>query len=109
MNETFDIIVVGYGLAGAVSAIEACDAGARVLLLEKDPTPGGISICAGGGSRITTDENMAFEYLKATNAGTTPDGVLRTFARGLVDLPDYFRKLAEPVGAKTSITMTKGN
>jgi flavin-dependent dehydrogenase len=29
MSESFDVIVVGYGLAGAISAIEAHDAGAK--------------------------------------------------------------------------------
>ncbi len=105
----FDVIVVGFGLAGGVAAIEAHDAGSRVLLLEKDPTPGGISICAGGGSRITTDAMKTFDYLKATTAGTTPDAVLMAFARGLVDLPDYYRKLTEPLGAVATVTMTKGN
>ena len=105
----FDVIVVGYGLAGGVAAIEAHDAGARVLLLEKDPTPGGISICAGGGSRITIDVLKTFEYLKETTAGTTPDAVLMAFARGIADLPAYYRKLTEPVGAVANVTLTKGN
>ena len=34
-DETFDVICVGYGFAGAVAAVTAHDAGARVLLLEK--------------------------------------------------------------------------
>ncbi|MBI2210324.1 MAG: FAD-dependent oxidoreductase, partial [Deltaproteobacteria bacterium] len=36
-----DVVIVGYGFAGAVSAITAHDAGAKVLLLEKMPHPGG--------------------------------------------------------------------
>jgi succinate dehydrogenase/fumarate reductase flavoprotein subunit len=72
MGETFDVVVVGFGLAGAITAIEAHDAGATVLLVEKEPNPGGISICAGGGVRIADDAAKAFAYLKATNAGTTP-------------------------------------
>ncbi len=109
MDDAFDVIVVGFGLAGGVSAIEAHDAGSRVLVLEKDPAPGGISICAGGGLRIATDAKRAFEYLKKTNAGTTPDPVLMRLARGFVDLPEYCRKLTEPLGAKSTFTMTKGN
>ncbi len=42
-----DVVVVGYGLAGGVSAVTAHDAGASVLLLEKMPHPGGISILSG--------------------------------------------------------------
>ena len=50
-DEAYDVIVIGYGFAGAVAAIEASDSGASVLLLEKMQDPGGISICAGGGLR----------------------------------------------------------
>jgi glycine/D-amino acid oxidase-like deaminating enzyme len=32
-----DVVIVGYGGAGAVSAISAADAGARVVVLEKNP------------------------------------------------------------------------
>ncbi len=38
-NEKTDVIVVGYGLAGAIAAIEACDAGAEVTVLEKSLVP----------------------------------------------------------------------
>ena len=44
-----DLVVVGSGAAGLTAAITAHDAGARVLLIEKMPNPGGISILSGGG------------------------------------------------------------
>ena len=47
----YDVIVVGFGYAGGIAAIAAHDAGARVLLLEKQPAPGGISVCSAGGVR----------------------------------------------------------
>jgi succinate dehydrogenase/fumarate reductase flavoprotein subunit len=109
MSERFDIVVVGYGLAGAIAAIEAHDAGAKVLLIEKEQFPGGISICAGGGARIADDAEKAFDYLKATNAGTTPDPVLWALARGLVDLASYVRKLGEPLDAVVNVSRTRGN
>lgn len=109
MSETFDVVIVGYGLAGAISAIEAHDLGARVLLIEKESFPGGISICAGGGVRIAKDVDKAFAYLKATCADTTPDPVLRVLAQGVVDLPDYVRTLCEPFGATARVDSTKGN
>jgi succinate dehydrogenase/fumarate reductase flavoprotein subunit len=109
MSDTFDVIVVGYGLAGAISAIEAHDAGAKVLLVEKETFAGGISICAGGGARICDDVDKALEYLKASNAGTTPDPVLRALAQGTFELADYVKKLAEPFNAEVSVNATKGN
>ena len=109
MEDSFDVIVAGFGLAGAVAAVAAHDAGAKVLLLEKELGPGGISICAGGGARIAQDADAAFAYLKATCAGTTPDAVLATLARGGVGLADYVRGLAEPLGATTRIFPAKAN
>jgi len=50
----YDVVVIGYGFAGAAAAIATCDEGARVLLIEKMPDPGGISICSGGSARSAT-------------------------------------------------------
>ncbi|WP_089721057.1 FAD-dependent oxidoreductase [Candidatus Entotheonella palauensis] len=94
-NETTDVIVVGCGFAGATAAIAAHDAGAEVMLLEKMPDPGGISICSGGGLRVASDARAAFAYLQATNAGTTPDEVLQVLAEGMVELPEQVETLAQ--------------
>lgn len=48
-NRVSDVIVVGSGFAGLAAAIEAFDAGANVLILEKKPVLGGNSIIAFGG------------------------------------------------------------
>lgn len=98
-DETVDVIVVGYGYAGAVAAIEANDAGAKVLLLEKMEHPGGISILSGGALRIAENADEAFAYLKETNAGNTPDAVLRVLADGMATISGYVKKLADAVGA----------
>ena len=93
-----DIVVVGYGFAGAAAAIEAADRGAKVLLLEKMPDPGGISITSGGSARCALSAEDAFSYLKVTNAGTTPDPVLRVLADGMATMQQYVEKLANEVG-----------
>lgn len=99
-QDEYDVIVVGYGFAGAVAAIEASDAGASVLLLEKMKDPGGISICAGGGLRVAQSFEDAFAYLRETSAGTTPDDILEVMARGMTALPQYFERLARVSDAK---------
>jgi len=91
----WDVAVVGCGYAGAVAAIEAHDAGARVVVVEKAAVPGGISICSAGGVRFAKRADRALDYLLATNADTTPSPVLETLARGMVELPDQIRKLAK--------------
>jgi len=99
-DEAFDVVVVGYGFGGAASALAAADAGARVLVIEKMPDPGGISVCAGGGIRTAADAEEAFAYLQATSGGKTPDDVLRVFAQGMTELPGYMRELVAVNGAQ---------
>jgi succinate dehydrogenase/fumarate reductase flavoprotein subunit len=108
-DEAADVVVVGYGYAGAVAAIEAHDAGADVLLIEKMPDPGGISITSGGNVRIVEDAEEGFRHLQATNAATTPDPVLRALAAGMVDIPAYFEKLARVCGATINRRQADGN
>jgi succinate dehydrogenase/fumarate reductase flavoprotein subunit len=108
-GERFDVIVVGFGFAGGIAALEAHDAGARVLLLEKQASPGGISVCSAGGLRITSDAEAAFTYLAATNGRTAPNTVLRVLAQGMRDLPDYARRLTAAVGAELSVRASPAN
>ncbi len=93
-DETFDVVVVGFGFAGAFSAIHAADAGCRVLLAEKQAMPGGISICSYGSMRCARDVNDAFAYLKATNAERTPDDIIRMLADGMTKIEQEIRDLA---------------
>lgn len=108
-DDTYDVIVVGYGYAGAVAAIEAAEAGARVLLIEKMSDPGGISICSGGNVRMADDASKALAYLKATCAGTTPDDVLEVLADGMTKVRSYFERLAIVSGASIESRATGGN
>jgi succinate dehydrogenase/fumarate reductase flavoprotein subunit len=108
-TETFDVIVIGFGYAGAVAAIEAHDAGASVLMLEKQPDPGGISVCSAGGLRIANNAEDAYAYLAATNAGTASEPVLRRLAEGMTGLADYVMRLAAASGAVVSVRDHVGN
>lgn len=92
-SESFDVIVAGYGFAGAVSAIVAHDAGARVVILEKRNFPGGLSVVSGGGLAVTDDADEALAYLRRTCNGTTPDPVLSAMAVGMADLPEFIHSL----------------
>lgn len=51
-QEQYDLIVIGTGFAGLSAAIEAGEAGASVLLLEKMRAPGGNSIISDGGMAV---------------------------------------------------------
>jgi succinate dehydrogenase/fumarate reductase flavoprotein subunit len=108
-DESADVVVVGYGYAGAVAAIEAHDTGASVLIIEKMPDPGGISITSGGNVRIVEDAELGFRHLKATSGGTTPDDVLRALAAGMKEMPAYFEKLARISNATIDKRQADGN
>jgi 3-oxo-5alpha-steroid 4-dehydrogenase len=47
-SERYDVVVIGFGIAGGCAALEAARAGARVLLLERAAVHGGTSSMAGG-------------------------------------------------------------
>lgn len=109
MTAECDVVVVGFGFAGAAAAIAAHDAGAKVILLEKQDAPGGISVCSAGGVRCTDRPADALAYLRATNAGTTPEPVLRALAEGMAQMPAYLGGLAEAIGARAVVRPAKGN
>ena len=92
-DESFDVVVAGFGLAGGIAALNASQAGAKTLLIEKSPVPGGLSICSYGAVRSARDPEQAFIYLKTTNDGRTPDDVLRVLANGMCEVETYVREL----------------
>ncbi|WP_022666174.1 flavocytochrome c [Desulfospira joergensenii] len=47
-DEAVDVVIIGSGFAGLAAAIEAKQAGASVVIIEKMPLPGGNSIINGG-------------------------------------------------------------
>ena len=47
-DEVADVVIVGFGAAGAAGAIEAANHGASVIILEKMPIAGGTTIMSGG-------------------------------------------------------------
>lgn len=85
-----DVVVVGFGGAGAAAALEACEGGARVLILERfegggsTVNSGGVYY-AGGGTRFQQDAGVAdspeemFRYLSQECKGAVSDATLRRF------------------------------
>jgi succinate dehydrogenase/fumarate reductase flavoprotein subunit len=87
-----DVVVVGYGGAGAVTAITAHDAGAKVLVLEKAPIEGGgCTRMAGGQAAFTepTDAGGAAEYLYTACLGMTPKDVCQAWAEEIANNDDW--------------------
>lgn len=98
-DKEVDVVVVGYGFAGAVTAIEAHDGGAETLIIEKEENPAGCSPSASGGIMCCSDVDKMFNYLKYMAGDRVPDEVIREFCEGLYDNESYVKKLAEINGA----------
>ena len=93
----YDVVVVGFGSAGAVAAKSAAEAGASVLLLDKAPLghEGGNSrYCGQTFMHSNGDEQAARDYFTAL-CGTlpVPDDVTDTFVKGLAGLKDEYASL----------------
>ncbi len=95
-----DILVMGYGLAGGVAAVAAHDAGAKVLLVEKAPHPGGLSVIGGIAFLCVKDVPGAINYFRHISGGRVPDDVIQAFAQGLSENEAHLRELAQADGAE---------
>ena len=100
LPQEFDVVVVGYGGAGACAAIAAAERGARVLVVERF-TGGGATvrsggvIYAGGGTRaqqeagLVDTPDMMFHYLARETQGSVSASDLRAFCGSSVELMDW--------------------
>lgn len=92
-----DVVVVGFGAAGACAAIEAAEAGADVLVLDRflgggaSAISGGVVYAGGGtpqqrsaGIEDTPEQMLA--YLRLETAGAVSEETLRSFCDGSVDM-----------------------
>ncbi|HEX5118397.1 MAG TPA: FAD-binding protein [Pseudonocardiaceae bacterium] len=92
-DSAVDVVVLGYGGAGAMAALSACDAGASVLLVDKMATGGGSTHEAGGTLRPPRDPDLAATHYAALSGGTTPLDMMRTLAHGETRLRDKLTAL----------------
>jgi succinate dehydrogenase/fumarate reductase flavoprotein subunit len=78
-----EVVIVGFGGAGAAAAITACDLGAKVLMLEKAPEgeEGGNTRIAGQGYLQVSEVGKAISYLTALcGHRKVPEDMIRTWA-----------------------------
>ena len=95
-DEEADVVVVGFGGAGACAALEANAQGARVLVLDRFHGGGATAISggvfyAGGGTHIqreagvSDDADEMFRYLSLEVKGVVSEETLRDFCEKSVD------------------------
>lgn len=87
-----DVLVVGFGAAGATAAITAHDAGASVAVIEKTSAGGGNCVHSGG-FLFELDGPHAVDHLDALCFGKTDRAVLAAYARGLPGVSEFVREL----------------
>ncbi len=96
LQDEVDVLVVGFGAAGATAAIAAHDAGASVAVVEKTAAGGGNCVHSGG-FLFEVDGPRAIDHLDALCFGKTDRGVLEAYARGLPDVPEFLESLGGTV------------
>ncbi|WP_433665795.1 FAD-dependent oxidoreductase [Nocardia sp. CA-136227] len=96
-----DVVVVGFGGAGCAAAISAHDAGARVLVLDKES-----GARAGGSTRVSgavwfdnQDPERAAVYLRSLSAGRPiPEPVIEVWAHETARNSAWMEGLGIPIG-----------
>ena len=93
--EEADIVVVGFGGAGAATAIAAADHGASVIVLEKQPadrhTPS--TYMSGGIVMGVSDVERAALYMDRCSGGMIPFAVSRAWAVMAADLVAWLERI----------------
>lgn len=88
MTSATEVLVVGYGTAGAAAAISAHHTGAAVVVLEASPAGGGNALYSGG-FLFDLPRERAVDHLDALCFGRTPRDVLAAYAAGVHELRDW--------------------
>jgi succinate dehydrogenase/fumarate reductase flavoprotein subunit len=88
-----DIAVIGFGGAGASAAITSFDAGANVVILEKNPSGGGNTQYSGGSIRTYLDVQKAVTFIQNVCEGTTEKDVAESFVNESSQNRDWVAKL----------------
>lgn len=92
-DSEYDVVVLGYGAAGANAAITAADAGVKVLLAEKcaEGYEGGNSKYSGQGIQCFTDADQAFVYYKSLRGlwDTPSDAVIKAYIDKVKDQREW--------------------
>lgn len=104
-DDRADVVVLGTGAAGLVTAIVAHDLGAKVLILEKAPEAhaGGNSRVAGQGFWSPLDFDQVVLYQKGLNDGfPVPDDVIEAFQKYSIQNEAWFKSIGGEGAPRTS-------
>ncbi|TCP45361.1 3-oxo-5alpha-steroid 4-dehydrogenase [Tamaricihabitans halophyticus] len=102
-----DLVVVGFGAAGACAAIEAADAGAAVLVLDRfggggtSAVSGGVVYAGGGtaiqhGAGVRDSPEAMYQYLRMEVGDAVSSATLRRFCAESSGMMDWLSGLGVP-------------
>ncbi|MFJ8958149.1 FAD-binding protein [Lentzea sp. NPDC102401] len=113
MEVTADVVVIGFGAAGACAAIEAAAAGASVVVLDRFAGGGATALSggvvyAGGGTRqqveagVTDSVDAMFSYLRHEVRDAVSPGTLRRFCEDSAKMLAWLEDQGVPFDARVS-------
>jgi succinate dehydrogenase/fumarate reductase flavoprotein subunit len=90
----FDLVIVGYGAAGAAAALTAAGSGASVAILEKQPEHAHYSSTRMSGGLVMGANNVdaATRYLDACSGGMIPIDVSRAWAKRSIHVREWMQR-----------------
>ncbi|WP_425322153.1 FAD-dependent oxidoreductase, partial [Actinoplanes campanulatus] len=111
VDESATVVVVGFGAAGACAAIEAAEAGADVLVIDRFTGGGATAISggivyAGGGTRqqraagVTDTPSAMYAYLRHEAGDAVSPATLRRFCDGSADMLAWLEDHGVPFDAR---------
>ena len=95
-----DVVIIGYGGAGAAAAIVAVDAGVKVIILEKSSEGGGNTKYSGGSIRTYLDQQKALDFYETLCEGATERDVVDVFVRESAKNPEWLAELGATTGTR---------
>ncbi|GAB3512696.1 MmgE/PrpD family protein [Phytohabitans suffuscus] len=91
-----DVVVVGFGGAGAAAALSAAEHGVEVLVVDRD-TRGGNTALSGGSLRLRPDVERAARYLSTLSLDRKAAAVHRSMLDGCRDLGGWLVRLGAEI------------
>ena len=106
-DDAADVVVIGFGGAGAAAALQARESGASVLVVERFAGGGTTALSggvfyAGGGTRIQVDAGVAdsvddlFDYLRQERKDAVSEATLRRFCAQSPETIDWLMRHGVP-------------
>ena len=87
-----DVVVIGYGGAGAVAAITVSEQDGQVIVLEKASEPGGSTGTSSGGMGIPDHAEKAAQFIQAVGLGSIDGESANVFAETWVGIKDWLEQ-----------------